>query len=45
MANEYKFRLSNGDWIEDTLEGMIPLLDVNGLDIDGCIASGRLVSK
>lgn len=41
--DKYKFKLSNGDYIIDSLENHLNLLKVNGLDVIGCLGSGRLV--
>lgn len=43
LQEKYKFRLSNGDWIEDKLINHMDLLELNGLDVIGCLESGRLV--
>ena len=45
LNDRYKFRLSNGDWLSDILENHLDLMRVNGLDLIGCLRTGRLVKE
>ena len=45
LQERYKFRLSNGDWLSDILENHLNLMRVNGLDLIGCLKSGRLIKE
>jgi len=45
LEDIYTYRFSNGDILEDKLKNFLNLIETNGLDVVGCINSGRLKKK